>query len=92
MKERVDAVFDFGFTTTTEEDIIKNTAEQVEELMKLVQEMYDKINPLLKNLMVDADTKPVIHWPNRKEKIELFRKSLEDTLNKAKTAAYGSRK
>jgi len=61
--------FDFGFTTTSEAQIIgeNGTAE----------EMYKLILPLLNNLMKDAETNDYIHWPNRKEKIEAFKAKLE---------------
>lgn len=97
MKERADANFDFGFTTMTHEDIIGDevkTATQVadektQEVFKLLKEMYEKINPLLNNLLIDADKKPVIHWPNRKPKIDAFRMSLNALIKKAEDIIDG---
>jgi hypothetical protein len=40
--------------------------------------MYAAIMPLLVNLKKDADKNPIINWPNRAEKIDLF----IDKLNK----------
>jgi len=64
--------FDFGFTTTSEADIISENGK--------ADAMYKLIVPLLNNLSKDADTNEYIHWPNRKQKIEAFRKKLEALL------------
>lgn len=60
--------FDFGFTTTNEAQIVSENGK--------AEEMYKLILPLLNNLIKDADNE-YIHWPNRKEKIEAFKKKLE---------------
>lgn len=57
--------FDFGFTTSSEEDIKQEGNDKV-------QRMYDAIMPLLNNLKKDADTNPIINWPNRAQKIDQF--------------------
>lgn len=97
MKERVDANFDFGFTTVTHEDIIgeeiKNATqlseEKAKELFKLLKEMYERINPLLNNLLIDAEKKPIIHWPNRKPKIDAFRMGLNQIIKQAEEIIDG---
>lgn len=65
--------FDFGFTTSSEEDI------KAEGDVK-AQAMYDSIMPLLKNLQKDADKNPIINWPNRGTKIDQFITKLNKIL------------
>ena len=65
--------FDFGFTSTTSDEIVapiitSKTNDTVDKLLKA-------ITPLLDNLAANPE-KEMIHWPNRKEKIEEFRKML----------------
>jgi phage-related tail protein len=72
-KTTTDVDFDFGFTSTTSDEIAapiitSKSNDTVDKLLKA-------ITPLLDNLAKDPD-KDVIHWPNRKEKIEAFRKKL----------------
>lgn len=99
MKEREDIFFDFGFTAEDEDDIIAKseikyelhaTEEQVaftktalDRMNKHVHALYDRITPLLNNLAKDADKKPIINWPNRKEKIDEFRAILEKIVKDA---------
>lgn len=68
----LDDDFDFGFTTKNEADIVSENGK--------AEAMYKLIVPLLNNLSKDANTNEYIHWPNRKEKIEDFRKKLEALL------------
>jgi hypothetical protein len=42
--------------------------------------MYKLVLPLLNNLAKDAEKNAYIHWPNRKEKIEAFKKKLQSLL------------
>jgi|688.fasta_scaffold00051_58 hypothetical protein len=99
MKEREEIFFDFGFTTQDENDIIANSdlhydvettrdrVVQLETLLKTmnkkVHTIYDRISPLLNNLLKDADEKPIINWPNRKEKITEFQKILKKIVDEA---------
>jgi hypothetical protein len=99
MKERVDATFDFGFTLEDETDILQRSqitndmSELVAQVDLLktnlrrmnvhVHDMGAKITPLLTNLLKDADTKPIINWPNRKEKIHQFAKLLNQIITEA---------
>jgi hypothetical protein len=99
MKERQEAFFDFGFTLEDETDILQRSqiTNDMDELvaqvnllrMKLksmnlcVHDMGAKINPLLTNLLKDADTKPIINWPNRKERIQQFAKLLDKIITEA---------
>lgn len=101
MKEREEIFFDFGFTAEDENDILQKSqisndlgvvTERVDLLTKklhsmnlCVHDMAAKINPLLNNLIKDADTKPIINWPNRKEKIQQFRKLLDEIVAEADT-------
>jgi len=57
--------FDFGFTTSSEEEIKQEGNDKA-------RAMYDAIMPLLKNLQKDADKNPIINWPNRGKKIDQF--------------------
>lgn len=65
--------FDFGFTTSSEEEIKQEGNDKA-------QRMYNAIMPLLKNLAKDADTNPIINWPNRAEKIDQFITKLNSIL------------
>jgi hypothetical protein len=72
-KTTTDVDFDFGFTSTTSDEIAapiitSKSNDTVDKLLKA-------ITPLLDNLAKDPE-KDVIHWPNRKEKIEAFRRKL----------------
>jgi hypothetical protein len=74
---------DFGFTTVSEEELIKPN----EELNSQLQSLYNAIIPLLKNLMADPE-KEYILWPNRTEKIKEFKTKVDlivgDTVTKKK--------
>lgn len=65
------------------EAIIKAQQEEssaaIDELMGTAQEYKDRLTllhkavmPLLKNLQADADNKPYIYWPERKQKMATF--------------------
>jgi hypothetical protein len=68
--------FDFGFSHIDETDIpvVKSTD-------KKLQQMYDAIMPLLKNLKANPD-KDIIKWPNREAKINEFIKKLDVIMGK----------
>jgi hypothetical protein len=69
----IDLDFDFGFTTSSEEEIKQEGNDKA-------RAMYDAIMPLLTNLNKDADKNPIINWPNRGEKIDLFITKLNKIL------------
>lgn len=66
--------FDFGFTTSSEEEIKQEGNDKA-------RAMYDAIMPLLKNLQKDSDKNPIINWPNRGKKIDQFITNLNNILN-----------
>lgn len=72
--------FDFGFTTVSE-DIFQQAEATVQEGTAKAEAMYNAILPLLNNLAKDADKNAYIHWPNRVEKIEAFKKRLQTIVN-----------
>jgi hypothetical protein len=74
-----DEDFDFGFTTVSE-DVFLEAEESALEAQQKAERMYKLILPLLNNLAKDADTNAYIHWPNRKEKIEAFKKKLQSLI------------
>lgn len=74
-----DEDFDFGFTTVSE-DVFIEAEESALEAQQKAERMYKLILPLLNNLAKDADKNAYIHWPNRKEKIEAFKKKLQTLL------------
>lgn len=61
----LDIEFDFGFTTGSEDEFKQEGNDKA-------RAMYDAIMPLLVNLKKDADKNPIINWPNRAEKIDMF--------------------
>lgn len=71
------AEFDFGFSSEEEVPLVDTRA----------QRMFDAIVPLLDQLLLDADTKPVINWPNRSEKILAFKQKLLGILMYNETLA-----
>lgn len=70
----LDDDFDFGFTTSSDEDIKQERNDKA-------RAMYDAIMPLLNNLKKDADKNPIINWPGRAEKIDSFITKLNKILN-----------
>lgn len=62
---------DFGFTVSDDEPNIEDKAQQ----------MFNLINPLLVQLMKDADKNPTIHWPNRKEVLGKMLAELKQILS-----------
>lgn len=68
---------DFGFTTTNTSAMQKTEVDQYRDrLLK----MYAMISPLIKNLMKDGDTNPIINWPNRTERLQKFLNELDDLM------------
>lgn len=65
--------FDFGFTTSSEEEINQEGNDKA-------QAMYDSIMPLLTNLKKDSDKNPIINWPDRGNKIDMFIAKLNKIL------------
>ena len=74
--------FDFGFTAVDSENL-KDDARiaALSEGRNKVDQMYNAIMPLLKNLLKDADTTDMIKWPNRKKKIIEFVAKLDRIRN-----------
>jgi hypothetical protein len=71
---------DFGFTTVDEKELVKvqtdDLSGQVEELTLRLQQMYDSIMPLLRNLNKNCDQE-IIKWPNRNAKLVDFKLKLD---------------
>jgi hypothetical protein len=90
MNKKPDSIeeFDFGFSFVNEnyEEIkevsqklqqeYSNSQEQLEDLQQRVDLLYKSIIPFLDNLCKNPE-KTTILWPNRVEKIEKFKKTLE---------------
>lgn len=74
---------DFGFTFSNGEDTILAN----DELTSQLQQLYNAIIPLLKNLKANP-TQDTIVWPNRQEKIDNFKTKIDkivgDTITKKK--------
>lgn len=67
----LDDTNDFGFVSMTLDEVqTKSSAED------RLQQMYKLILPLIDNLLEDADSKPIINWPNRAEKLQDFKDKL----------------
>jgi len=75
----LDEDFDFGFTSVSE-DIFTQAQLTVEESQAKAEAMYKLVLPLLNILAKDAEKNAYIHWPNRKEKIEAFKKKLQSLI------------
>jgi hypothetical protein len=90
MNKKPDSIeeFDFGFSFVDEDyEEVKqasdklqseytSTIEQVEDLHQRVDLLYRSILPFLDNLCKNPE-KSTIHWPNRVDKIEQFKKKLK---------------
>ena len=76
----LDVEFDFGFTSVSE-NVFQQAEAAVQEGQLKAEAIYKLVLPLLNNLAKDAEKNAYIHWPNRKEKIEAFKKKIEDILN-----------
>ena len=70
-----DIEHDFGFTIVDEKDI----AQPSDELTSQLQQLYNAIIPLLKNLKANPE-KDVIMWPNRVEKINEFKAKIDSIV------------
>jgi hypothetical protein len=78
--------YDFGFTTHSADEVEAPAAEVVQSKTSEVEQKYQAIidnllkliTPLLNNLQKDADTNEYIKWPDRKKKIDDFKKKLAD--------------
>lgn len=77
---KIDEDFDFGFTTVSE-DVFQQAETAAQEGQQKAEAMYKAIVPLLNNLAKDSEKNAYIYWPDRKVKIEAFKKKLEQILN-----------
>jgi hypothetical protein len=71
--------FDFGFSFTDETEQLETKLEQNQkdksELEQRLHLLYNSITIFLDNLSKNPE-KTTIHWPNRLEKIQEFKKKL----------------
>lgn len=63
----IDDTNDFGFSDISSVDL--NEAD-------VLKEIHDLVNPLIENLLKDAD-KEMIKWPNRGPSLKKFQKKLK---------------
>lgn len=89
VNKTLDVTFDFGFSAINEDElesikILERKAAETESVAAdthdKLQRMYSMVLPLIENLMQDPE-KSYIHWPNRKEKLQLFKKKLQEVLD-----------
>lgn len=94
--------WDFGFSAVDEEELKKLTGseQETEELSRLLDEQANNaelykdtvvqiqqmITPLINNLMLNP-TKNYIYWPNRIDKMKLFKQELDKLFTIAKDAS-----
>jgi hypothetical protein len=69
----IDETFDFGFTAISSEEIAKEHSAD-----DRLTAIYKLVNPLIQNLLKDADTKDMIKWPNRKDQLIKFQRRLKE--------------
>lgn len=84
MKKEIDLDFDFGFSFIDDEvesakEQIKSEKATASDLQERLDLLHDSIIPFLDNLCKNPD-KSTIHWPNRVEKIEAYKKRLEQIV------------
>lgn len=80
---------DFGFSMMDEDELrvaeqealqhLEIQSTEVERLKSKLTGLHSMILPLLNNLMKDP-SKSYLYWPNRVEKIESFKKRLDEFL------------
>jgi len=82
-----DDIFDFGFTTASEDELMAEEKKRVKEVEKKLtkdqskaQTLFDMIHPLLENLRANPE-KEYIYWPDREDKIDEFEARLVAVLN-----------
>ena len=94
--------FDFGFSAVDEDELKKLTGseQETEELSKLLDEQATNaelykdtvvqiqamITPLINNLMLNPN-KNYIYWPNRIDKMKVFKAELDKLFAIAKDAS-----
>ena len=80
--------FDFGFSAVTESELesikaLQEKASQTESIAEIntqkLQQIEKMIIPFVDKLMADSD-KEYIYWPDRKKKLNLFRKALIEII------------
>jgi S-methylmethionine-dependent homocysteine/selenocysteine methylase len=76
--------FDFGFTAVDEQElpqaqVVAQATQNNAELQEQLQQVYNSIIPLLKNLKANPE-KDYILWPNRTKKIDAFKKKLDSVV------------
>lgn len=79
--------FDFGFSIVDENElpqvqVLQQTQEVSLALEDKLQQLYDSIMPLLKNLKTNPD-KDYILWPNRTAKIDAFKQKIDSIVGDA---------
>lgn len=95
-------VFDFGFSAVSEDElrVLTGAEREMEEVSKLLDEQQkdtelykdtvakieQMVTPLINNLMLNPD-KNYIYWPNRVEKMKIFKAQLEKLFITAKDAS-----
>ena len=76
--------FDFGFSLVDEAELevvqkatasVESASSTAQSLQEKIDKLYNMIMPLLNNLQQNPE-KEYIFWPNRTDKIELFRDKL----------------
>ena len=72
---------DFGFTTTTTQDIVNQHHSMNGVPTTTLDNIWNLINPLLTNLQKDPD-KDVLKWPNRAAAIGKLQLQLSILCNK----------
>lgn len=71
---------DFGFTLVSEKELSSGQ----DQLNSQLQQLYNAILPLLKNLQANPD-KEYILWPNRTEKINQFKQKIDEIVGDSVT-------
>lgn len=79
--EDSDNEFDWGFCAVDEEELptSKTVEEGLLDWKGRTERMYKMILPLLSNLQKNPE-KDYIYWPNREDKIDEFRRKLEEFI------------
>jgi len=67
---------DFGFTTMSEEEVVKPEKDETGLALARVYFMYNVIEPLIDNLMKNPENE-IIKWPDRAKKLKAFKKKLQ---------------
>lgn len=84
MTKKENEIFDFGFTTYSDEEYAQDEKKSLAECSRDIVKLENIVMPLLKNLAKDGNIKPTIHWPNREDAVNEVIQKIEKITKRYK--------